>query len=352
LESNETVSNSIALFFTIVFNILVKRFSQFSFPTFPGRSHAYVSHEICPDNPEQNYLSTRLQPVSTKKGNEKAMKTIKSSPFYKKSSPIGWLMHLLLSSDGPVILMALALAVTLIGLSGCVPLATAAAPTQTPIAPVQPTPQAGGPVSRAPEFDVLVSKLRDAGAQVDLGEAVNQPFFSVSGHTIKVNGLNMQVFEYASPEARQAESDKIRRDGSAIGSTMVDWIDRPNFWANSRLIVLYVGKNPTLITQVSQLIGNPITQPPLSGDLVTLDKAPFALAARSALSQKLGLTEDQVSFVSAEAVQWSDSCLGLPGKNSACSTVITPGYSVIFSAGGRTYEVHTDEIGRAVRIKN
>jgi hypothetical protein len=91
-------------------------------------------------------------------------------------------------------------------------------------------------------------------------------------------------------------------------------------------------------------------QPP-SGGLVTIDKAPFALAARTALSQKLGISLDEVRFVSAESQEWTDSCLGLGGIAESCLQVMTPGYKVTLEAGGQQYEAHTDEAGDVVRIK-
>ncbi len=88
-----------------------------------------------------------------------------------------------------------------------------------------------------------------------------------------------------------------------------------------------------------------------SGGLVTKDKAPFVIAAKAALSQKLGIAEEQVSFVSADAVEWSDSCLGLGGPAESCLQAITPGYNVILAAGGKQYEIHTNESGSVVRMK-
>ncbi len=88
-----------------------------------------------------------------------------------------------------------------------------------------------------------------------------------------------------------------------------------------------------------------------SGGMVTKDKAPFAVAAKAALSQKLGIAVDQVSFVSADAVDWSDSCLGLGGPAESCMQAIVPGYRVTLAAEGKQYEVRTDETGSIVRIK-
>ncbi len=51
-----------------------------------------------------------------------------------------------------------------------------------------------------------------------------------------------------------------------------------------------------------------------SGGMVTKDKAPFAVAAKTALSQKLGIAVEKVGFVSADGVDWTDSCLGGIGR--------------------------------------
>ncbi len=88
-----------------------------------------------------------------------------------------------------------------------------------------------------------------------------------------------------------------------------------------------------------------------SGEMVTKDKAPFAIAAKAALSQKLGIAEEKISFVSADGVEWSDSCLGLGGPAESCMQAITPGYKVILAAEGQQYEIHTDETVSQVRIK-
>jgi hypothetical protein len=92
------------------------------------------------------------------------------------------------------------------------------------------------------------------------------------------------------------------------------------------------------------------TQSP-SGGLVTKDKAPFALAAKATLGQKLGIAPDQITFVSADPVEWTDSCLGLGGPAESCMQAVTPGYKVMLSAQGTSFEVHTDEAGSIVRIK-
>ena len=108
----------------------------------------------------------------------------------------------------------------------------------------------------------LVDALRSAGATVEPAGEVDQPFFSVKGQKVEVNGTEVQVFEYSDDAARKAESDQISPNGTTIGTSMVTWIDQPNFWAKGRLIVLYLGKDPAMLSLLDKVLGDPITQRP------------------------------------------------------------------------------------------
>ena len=132
------------------------------------------------------------------------------------------------------------------------PTAPASSPpdtTETPLSPVT-----GGEGS-------LLEAFRSAGATVEQAGAVEQPFFNVPGQKILVNGKEVQVFEYASEEARAAQSSQISPDGSSIGTNMVGWVDKPNFWAKGNAIALYIGQDQETINLISQVLGNPITAP-------------------------------------------------------------------------------------------
>lgn len=88
-----------------------------------------------------------------------------------------------------------------------------------------------------------------------------------------------------------------------------------------------------------------------AGEMVIDINTPAVVAAITALSEQTGITPDQISLVSAQAQQWTDSCLGLGGPAESCLQAITPGYNVMLSAQGTNYEVHTNEDGSAIRIK-
>lgn len=71
-----------------------------------------------------------------------------------------------------------------------------------------------------------------------------------------------------------------------------------------------------------------------------------ATNARLDLAAKLGLAHELlISVLSAEAVDWGDSCLGVETPGIMCLQVITPGYRVVLEAGGQRYEYHTNATG-------
>lgn len=71
----------------------------------------------------------------------------------------------------------------------------------------------------------LLEALQAAGVEVESGDTIEQAFFSVPGEIFKVNGVDVQVFEYLSAEAMGTEASQISPDGSTIGTSMVSWVN-------------------------------------------------------------------------------------------------------------------------------
>jgi peptide/nickel transport system substrate-binding protein len=92
-------------------------------------------------------------------------------------------------------------------------------------------------------------------------------------------------------------------------------------------------------------------EPPATEAPEAEDAAGAATAAAVAhLAGELGIAEGDIELVSAEATEFNDSCLGLGGPEESCLQAITPGWTVILSAGGQEYELRTDETGEQVRL--
>ena len=75
-----------------------------------------------------------------------------------------------------------------------------------------------------------------------------------------------------------------------------------------------------------------------------------ASAAVAHLAAELGISQEDVTVLSFEAVQWSDASLGCPQPGMMYAQVITPGYRFFLEARGERYEVHTDRTGRSVVV--
>ena len=125
-------------------------------------------------------------------------------------------------------------------------------PVPTPPVPTPPTISHGGPVK---DYISLVDNLRGAGANVEPAGEITQPFFSVNGFVIKVNGADVQVFEYSDVNAAENEAKSISPDGSSVGTSMPFWVAPPHFYKVEKLIVLYVGENENTIGILDNVLG-------------------------------------------------------------------------------------------------
>jgi hypothetical protein len=118
--------------------------------------------------------------------------------------------------------------------------------------PEPPVVSHGGPLT---DYVSLVDHLRATGAAVEPAGEISQAFFSVKGQVIKVNGNDVQVFEYESEAAAEVEARLVSPNGSSIGTTMVTWVSTPHFFKASRLIVLYVGDDATTLSTLEVVLG-------------------------------------------------------------------------------------------------
>jgi len=101
----------------------------------------------------------------------------------------------------------------------------------------------------------LVKVLQEAGATVETGDSITQEFFSPEGHTVKVNGAELQVFEYKNAPAMEKEASQVAPDGGSVGTSMMNWIDTPHFYKAGRIIVLYVGSDQPVLGLLNKVVG-------------------------------------------------------------------------------------------------
>lgn len=146
------------------------------------------------------------------------------------------------------ILLVTALLMVAMLFTACAPQAQVA----TDVPDAGPTASHGGPVE---DYASLVEALRAAGATVEPADTVEQAFFSVTGQIIKVNGADMQVFEYEAAEAMEADASQVAPDGGSVGTSMVTWMATPHFFKSGRALVLYVGDDAAALELLASVLG-------------------------------------------------------------------------------------------------
>ena len=131
---------------------------------------------------------------------------------------------------------------------------------------------------------------------------------------------------------------------------------------NTRNSLLVVGIGAAVIAAIVLLVMRkgdvsdmPVTtgQNPEPGSLVHDLPIPDAVAkAREHLADELGIAQpSDIVIMEAPAIEWPDSCLGLPAAGEACARVITPGYRVVMLVGGIVYVYRTNADGSVLRTE-
>ncbi len=103
------------------------------------------------------------------------------------------------------------------------------------------------PEQFASGYDSFLANLKSTRISFETGEWVSQPFFTPQGQIIKLNGEDMQVFEYVSKEEAFQEVMQVSADWSSVGTIMITWMDSPHFYQSGIIIVLYIGNNPEVV---------------------------------------------------------------------------------------------------------
>ena len=104
-------------------------------------------------------------------------------------------------------------------------------------------------------YDGLVAALRENGSTVDSVGPISQPFFVPEGQVIRVDGHEVQVFEFTIEQDAQSAAETISPDGSSVGTSMILWVEAPHFYKSGKLIILYVGEEDAVVDVLEVVLG-------------------------------------------------------------------------------------------------
>lgn len=68
-------------------------------------------------------------------------------------------------------------------------------------------------------------------------------------------------------------------------------------------------------------------------------------AVRTDLAERLDISQEEISVVSAESREWEDASLGCPEEGEMYAQVITQGFQVLLEADGSQFDYRTDTLG-------
>lgn len=94
---------------------------------------------------------------------------------------------------------------------------------------------------------------------------------------------------------------------------------------------------PPKITPIVEEPGNLQDDTESTEEMNDEEKQTVAVA-KQALAERMKVTTDQIELISVKSVQFRDSSLGCPQKGMVYLQVITPGYQVMLSLEGQTYD--------------
>ena len=115
------------------------------------------------------------------------------------------------------------------------------------------------------DYSTLLRYLRASGVSIR-EEGLTGPslfYYAVRG-LVEIDGIHIQVYEFANAEDMEAEASGVSPDGSIItkewgdgkGSAKhIEWIDTPHFYKAGRIIVTYIGNNCSMISLLENAFG-------------------------------------------------------------------------------------------------
>jgi len=120
--------------------------------------------------------------------------------------------------------------------------------SNTSSSPIAPTEVAFGLADLA---EILFAR----GVPIDVGDLEDFGFFPVAARHFTISGEDVLVFEFGGTVTTEEVQSVVSPDGTTVNGQVIDWPATPHFFANGRVIVIYVGDSPQVIFGLQQILG-------------------------------------------------------------------------------------------------
>ena len=85
--------------------------------------------------------------------------------------------------------------------------------------------------------------------------AVSHPYFSTPAARYVMNDESVYFFEYPTDGNATAEAARIAPDGASVATSQVSWVSDPHFYRSRRVVALYVGRQPSTLRLLHEVLG-------------------------------------------------------------------------------------------------
>ncbi len=161
------------------------------------------------------------------------------------------------------------------------------------------------PTTRSAGLDAagLIERLQGAGAVVEAAGTFTAQGLTGMPRVVRVNGADVQLYEYPAPGDAAAEAGYLSADGGTIavpdgGVFLPDWLATPHFFLGGRLIAQYIGDDPGVLGLLESVFGpqfaggNAEILPPLIvGTVEPAEGAPMSFEEAAAQAESVVLAE-------------------------------------------------------------
>ena len=104
-------------------------------------------------------------------------------------------------------------------------------------------------------LDDIVADLARTGAIVrTIGTTTGYPF-SVGATRVEVDGHEVLAYEYRDVADRENDSSAITGGGDFVHGEPADWTGTPRFWADGRVLVVYLGAEESVADRLTEVLG-------------------------------------------------------------------------------------------------
>lgn len=124
-------------------------------------------------------------------------------------------------------------------------------PTAVPAVPTAAADQA---------LESLATSLGSPDLPVKIIGLRQQSVFAAEAWRLSMAGQPIFAYEYTDDGARAAETAMLSSDGYQLAEQPLDWPDTPHFWQNGRFLIQYLGNDIPTLTQLTAILGAPITR--------------------------------------------------------------------------------------------